>query len=99
MTIVAVPAAGACVAAGGGEGTYTIRGGACRFGQPPMNNAKLHHKHGRVLNVISLEILSFPYQPLSSALCGQLIALTVGGSSKVKGLGLVRMPVRADGCY
>jgi hypothetical protein len=59
MTIDGVPAAEACVAAGGGEGTYTIRVGACRFGQPPRNNAKLHHKNGRALSFTSLGILSF----------------------------------------
>jgi hypothetical protein len=64
MTIDCMPVAGACVAAGGGEGTYTIRVGACRFGQPPMNNATLHHKNGQALSFTSLGILSFPYFPL-----------------------------------
>jgi hypothetical protein len=57
MTIDGAPAAEACAAAGGGEGTYTIRVGACRFGQPPMNNARLH-KNGKALSFTSLEILS-----------------------------------------
>jgi hypothetical protein len=59
MTIEGAPAVEACVGAGGGEGTYTIRVGACRFGQPPMNNARLHHKNGKALSFTSLEILSF----------------------------------------
>ena len=54
-----VPAAGACVAAAGGEGTYTIRMGACRFTQPPTNNAKLHTKNGKALSFTSPGILSF----------------------------------------
>jgi hypothetical protein len=58
MTMDGALAAEACVAAGGGEGTYTIREGACRFGQPPMNNARLHHKNGKALSFTSLEILS-----------------------------------------
>ena len=58
MTKDGAPAAEACVAAGAGEGTYTIREGACRFGQPPMNNARLHHKNGKALSFTSLGILS-----------------------------------------
>ena len=48
----------ACVAAGGGEGTYMIRVGACRLGQPPMNNAKLQDKSGPILGFMPLQILS-----------------------------------------
>ena len=59
MTIDGVPAAEGCVAAGCGGGTYTIRVGGCRFGQPPMNKARLHHKNGKALSFTSLEILSF----------------------------------------
>jgi hypothetical protein len=59
MTIDGVPAAEGCVAAGGRGGTYTIRVGACRFGQPPMNSARLHPKNGKALSFTSLEILSF----------------------------------------
>ena len=73
MTIVDVPASGACAAAGGGEGTYTIRVGACRFGQPPMNNAKLHHKHGRALSFTSIEILSFPYASDTNTMAGRTL--------------------------
>jgi hypothetical protein len=58
MTIGGALAAEACFAAGGGEGTYTIRVGACRFGQPPMYNARLHHKNGKALSFTSLRILS-----------------------------------------
>jgi hypothetical protein len=59
MTMVGASAAEACVAAGGGEGTYTIRVEACRLGQPPMINARLHHKNGKALSFTSLRILSF----------------------------------------
>jgi hypothetical protein len=65
MTMADVLAAEACVAWGGGEGTYTIRVGACRFGQPPINIARLHHNHGKALSFISQEILPFPCQILS----------------------------------
>jgi hypothetical protein len=65
MTIDGVPAAEACVAAGGGEGTYTIRVGACRFGQPPMNNARLHHKNGKALNFTSLGILPLLFEAVA----------------------------------
>jgi len=46
-------------------GTYTIREGPCRFGQPQMNNAKLHPKIGTAFRFIALRILSFPCQHLS----------------------------------
>src|SRR5208337_1578849 len=59
ITIDGLLAAEACVAAGGGEGTYTIRVGACRLVQPPMNNARLHPKNGKALSFTSLGILSF----------------------------------------
>ena len=60
MTIDGTPAVEACVGAGGGGGTYTIRVGGCRFAQPPINNARLHHKNGKALSFTSLGILSFP---------------------------------------
>jgi len=66
ITIVgAAPAGVDWVATGVGEGTYTIRGGACRFGQPPMNTAKAHPKSGTAPGFISLEILAFLCQALS----------------------------------
>jgi hypothetical protein len=68
MTIDGALAAEACVAAGDGEGTYTIREGACRFGQPPMNNARLHHKNGKALSFTSLGILSLFYNRRCDAL-------------------------------